>query len=373
MSERTDPALLLVDDRPENLLALEAVLEPLGHRMVQVRSGEEALRQLLLDEIAVIILDVQMPGLDGFETAAAIKGRERTSDIPIIFLTALSREPEHRLLGYATGAVDYVFKPVDPDLLRAKVAVFVELHLAQRRLKEQAEELAWRSAELERSNAELEQFSYIASHDLQEPLRVITGYLELLAEDLGEGLGSQARRWIEQATATASRMEALVADLLQFARSGAGTYEPVPVDLDEALSSALADLYRLAAGATIRCDELGWAMAAPIEARLVFQNLLSNALRHARPDVAPEISVTAERSPEWVTVSVVDNGPGVPESDLRRVFGMFERIEGQPSPGSGLGLALCRRLVERAGGRIWMERNRGPGVTVSFTLPALPS
>lgn len=372
MSERSDPALLLVDDRPENLLALEAVLEPLGHRMVQARSGEEALRQLLLDEVAVIILDVQMPGLDGFETAAAIKGRERTRDIPIIFLTALSREPEHRLLGYATGAVDYVFKPVDPDLLRAKVTVFVELHLAQRRLKEQAEELAWRSAELERSNAELEQFSYIASHDLQEPLRVITGYLELLAEDPGVELGDQPRRWIEQATATASRMEALVADLLQYARSGAGPYKPVPVDLDEALSSALADLYRLTGGATIRCDDLGSAMAAPIEVRLIFQNLLGNALRHTRPDVAPEIRVGVERAPGWVTVSVADNGPGVPETDLRRVFGMFERIEGQPSPGSGLGLALCRRLVERAGGQIWMERNRGPGVTVSFTLPAVP-
>lgn len=368
-----DPALLLVDDRPENLLALDAVLEPLGHRLVQARSGEEALRQLLLDDVAVIILDVQMPGLDGFETAAAIKGRERTRDIPIIFLTALSREPEHRLLGYATGAVDYVFKPVDPDLLRAKVAVFVELHLAQRRLKEQAEELALRSAELQRSNTELEQFTYIASHDLQEPLRVITGYLELLVEERGEALGELPRSWIEKATATASRMERLVSDLLEYSRSGAGTYKPVVVDLDEALSSALADLHRLSGDAHIRCDDLGTALASPVEVRLVLQNLLGNALRHGRAEGPPEIAVGVERSQGWVRVSVADNGPGVPESDLRRVFGMFERVEGQPAPGSGLGLALCRRLVERAGGHIWMERNRGAGVTVSFTLPAVPS
>ena len=240
LEKQLDPCLLLVDDRPENLLALEAVLEPLGHRLVRAGSGEEALRHLLTDDVAVIVLDVQMPGLDGFETAAAIKGRERTRDIPIIFLTALSREPEHRLLGYATGAVDYIFKPVEPDLLRAKVAVFVELHLTARRLKEQSELLAWRTAELERSNADLEQFTYIASHDLQEPLRVITGYLELLADELGDGLSDQARGWVEKATASAGRMEALVADLLIYARTGAGTFAPEPVDLDDALSTALA-------------------------------------------------------------------------------------------------------------------------------------
>ena len=366
----TDPALLLVDDRPENLLALEAVLEPLGHRLVRAESGEEALRQLLRDDIAVIVLDVQMPGLDGFETAAAIKGRERTRDIPIIFLTALSREPEHRLLGYATGAVDYIFKPVEPDLLRAKVAVFVELHLAQRRVKEQSELLAWRSAELERSNADLEQFSYIASHDLQEPLRVITGYLELLADELGDDLGERQRRWIGRTLATAGRMESLVADLLLYARSAAGTYRPEPVDLDEALVTALADMATVTEGVEIAPQSLGMALAAPGEVRRIFQNLVSNAVKYQGEDPL-QISIEVERTPGWVQLRVRDNGMGISEGDLRRVFGMFERVEGLPSPGTGLGLAVCRRLVERAGGHIWMERNRDRGVSVAFTLPAV--
>jgi signal transduction histidine kinase len=366
-----EPCLLLVDDRPENLLALEAVLEPLGHRLVRAGSGEEALRHLLTDDVAVIVLDVQMPGLDGFETAAAIKGRERTRDIPIIFLTALSRESEHRLLGYATGAVDYIFKPVEPDLLRAKVAVFLELHLGARRLKEQGELLAWRTAELERSNADLEQFTYIASHDLQEPIRVITGYLELLAEELGDDLGDAGRSWIEKATASAGRMEALVADLLVYARTGAGTFTPTPVDLDDALGAALADLARAIeeAGADVRADHLGVALGAPTELRRVFQNLVGNAVKYG----ATSVRLSAERSPGWVAICISDNGIGVPEGDLRRVFGMFERVEGQPYPGTGLGLAVCRRLVERAGGHIWMERNRTGGVSVSFTLPAVGS
>ncbi|MCU1377072.1 MAG: hypothetical protein JWN29_55 [Acidimicrobiales bacterium] len=367
-----DPALLLVDDRPENLLALEAVLEPLGHRLVQAGSGEDALRHLLTDDVAVIVLDVQMPGLDGFETAAAIKGRVRTRDIPIIFLTALSREPEHRLHGYATGAVDYIFKPVEPDLLRAKVAVFLELHLSARRLKEQGELLAWRTAELERSNADLEQFSYIASHDLQEPLRVITGYLELLADEVGDGLSEQARSWIERANRSAGRMAALVSDLLVYAAAGAGTIEPEAVDLDEVLAAALADLATLVreSDASIGAEQLGVALGAPIELRRVFQNLVANAVKY-HGEGPPVVRITAERSPGWVAICVADNGVGVPEGDLRRVFGMFERVEGQPYPGTGLGLTVCRRIIERAGGHIWMDRNPTRGVTVTFTLPAL--
>jgi PAS domain S-box-containing protein len=149
-------AVLLVDDRPHNLLALEAILEPLGHELVTAGSGEEALRRLLMrDDFAVILLDVQMPGLDGFETAALIKQRERTGTIPIIFLTAISKEEQHVFRGYAVGAVDYVFKPFQPEVLRGKVAVFVELHRKNVQLREQAELLALQEvSELRRESAE---------------------------------------------------------------------------------------------------------------------------------------------------------------------------------------------------------------------------
>lgn len=130
--------ILLVDDRPENLLALEAILGALDQTLVRANSGEEALKALLTDDFAVILLDVQMPGLDGFETAAHIKRRERTRDIPIIFLTAISNGPHHTFRGYAAGAVDYISKPFDPWVLRAKVAVFVDLYQKNRQLREQA-------------------------------------------------------------------------------------------------------------------------------------------------------------------------------------------------------------------------------------------
>ena len=369
------PALLLVDDRPENLLALEAVLEPLGHRVVRAGSGEEALRHLLIDDIAVIVLDVQMPGLDGFETAQAIKERDRTRDIPIIFLTALSREDEHRLRGYDTGAVDYIFKPVDADLLRARVAVFIDLHLSRRRLQEQAELLAWRTAELERSNADLEQFSYIASHDLQEPLRVIAGYLELVADELPVGAsGDEARAWISRSQVSAERMTALVSDLLDYARTSAGAPEAEPVELDAALADALEDVGGIVAesGARVDAGPLGCALGTRDELRRVFQNLLANAIRHRGGD-APVIQIRSEPHGDELELCFSDNGAGVPDGDLRRVFGMFERVAGQPSPGTGIGLAICRRIVERAGGRIWMERNHGAGVTVRVVLRTAPA
>jgi CheY-like chemotaxis protein len=143
--DRREPArILLVDDRPDNLLALEAILASLGQTLVRASSGEEALKALLADDYAVILLDVQMPGMDGFETAAHIKRRERTRDIPIIFLTAINREPQHAFRGYSTGAVDYLAKPFDPWVLRAKVAVFVDLHRKNRQLRRQAELIAER-------------------------------------------------------------------------------------------------------------------------------------------------------------------------------------------------------------------------------------
>lgn len=373
MTAGKDPALLLVDDIEENLLAVEAVLEPLGHRTLRAGSGEEALRHLLTDDIGVIVLDVQMPGLDGFETARHIKDRDRTRDIPIVFLTALGSDLERRLQGYDAGAVDYLAKPVDPDILRAKVRVFLELHLASQELKEQGELLALRTAELERSNADLEQFSYVASHDLQEPLRVIAGYLELLTDHLGPQLDDEARSWIDSASASAARMSSMIKDLLTFARAGTGGGERETVDLDQSVARAIESVgasLRESGGEIRPGRSLGTVSAVRLDVERVLQNLLGNALKY-RGDTAPVVSVDAHRDGDDVEVSVCDNGRGVPAIDLERVFGRFERVEGEPYPGTGLGLAVCRRLVERGGGRIWMTRNApAPGVTVHFTLPA---
>jgi CheY-like chemotaxis protein len=181
--------ILLVDDRPENLLALEAILSSLDQILVRARSGEEALKALLGEEFAVILLDVQMPGMDGFETAAHIKRRERTRDTPIIFLTAINREPQHAFRGYNAGAVDYLAKPFDPWVLRAKVAVFVELYLKNRQLQEQAELLRHQLALSGGGDGHAGQLRAAEADGLvAELVEELVG-----VEDVLERLGAQAR------------------------------------------------------------------------------------------------------------------------------------------------------------------------------------
>ncbi|MER6783818.1 response regulator [Streptomyces sp. NPDC000658] len=176
--------ILLVDDRPENLLALEAILSALDQTLVRASSGEEALKALLTDDFAVILLDVQMPGMDGFETAAHIKRRERTRDIPIIFLTAINHGPHHTFRGYAAGAVDYISKPFDPWVLRAKVSVFVELYMKNCQLREQA---ALLRLQLEGGG------KAVAGGDVKEPAGLLAELSARLAavEEQAEALSKQ--------------------------------------------------------------------------------------------------------------------------------------------------------------------------------------
>ena len=192
--------ILLVDDRPENLLALEAILSALDQTLVRASSGEEALKALLTDDFAVILLDVQMPGMDGFETAAHIKRRERTRDIPIIFLTAINHGPHHTFRGYAAGAVDYISKPFDPWVLRAKVSVFVELYMKNCQLREQAALL----------RLQLEQGGHSAGEGGKEPVGLIAELSARLAavEEQAEALSKQLDDSADAAAvATAAHLE----------------------------------------------------------------------------------------------------------------------------------------------------------------------
>ena len=378
--------ILLVDDRPENLLALEAALEPLGQELVKADSGEEALRLLLRQEFAVILLDVQMPGIDGFDTAIQIKEREKTKDIPIIFLTAISREPHHALRGYSTGAVDYMAKPFDPWVLRAKVAVFVDLYEKSSLLKKQKELLAQRlderyaaekaleekAVELERSNADLQQFAYVASHDLQEPLRVMNGYLDLMRSSLEEGDTADAISMLDRIRRSTGRMDALIQDLLEYARVDA---QPEPfreTDLNEVLGFALGNLEVTIkeSEVTIEHDPLPTVNGDQSQLLQLFQNLVANGIKF-RADDPCVVRITARTENGHHEISVQDNGIGIASDHIDRIFTIFERLNpADRYPGSGIGLSVCKKIVERHGGTIWADSTPGGGTTMRFTLPA---
>ncbi|HYI96734.1 MAG TPA: ATP-binding protein [Bryobacteraceae bacterium] len=394
--------ILLVDDKAENLVALEAVLDGLGQQLIKAQSGKEALRACLEHDFAAILLDVKMPDMDGFETAAMIREREQSKDTPIIFLTALKSE-EHLFRGYYMGAVDYLYKPIVPEVLRSKVAVFVDLSRKNAILKRNSDTLAQkneqlrqeisermraeadarslneklelrveeRTRELSRMNEELRQFAYVASHDLQEPLRTVASYAQLLARRYHGKLDKDADEFIEYMVGGVTRMHTLLNDMLAYSRVTESKDRPlVPANLDSVVQSALMNLTLTIKEnhAEIVKGPLPVVPGDEIQLTQVFQNLIGNAIKY-KSDAPPKIEISAQETPdEWI-ISVADNGIGIDPQYSERIFGIFKRLHGRELPGTGMGLAICKRIVERHNGRIWVEPQVGGGSKFSFSLP----
>jgi signal transduction histidine kinase len=410
-AEETDArpraVVLIVDDRPENLLALEAVLEPLDVAVERAGSGEGALRRLLAEDaedVTVIILDVQMPGMDGFETADAIKSRERTRHIPIVFLTAISTEIGHALRGYASGAVDYVAKPFEPDVLRAKVSVLVDLQQHARTIAEQRALLAQRldernraqaklarqTLELERSNADLEHFATLLSTELRGPMNLVAGFLDLLAARHGDDLTGDGRELLDHAQDAADRLGTRVEQLLAYATVTTDGRQPEAVSLDEVFEEVAATVAARveAAGATLTADPLPDVLGDRWQLVRLLTHLVENALIHTQAGVDVHLAVS-RRDGNWV-VSVRDDGPGLAPELRTSLFTLLGRpldpadsVAGNDGDGdgdgwtpgrrpTGVGLAVARRIVELHGGTIWADSVPGQGTTVSFTLPPAP-
>jgi len=508
--------ILLVDDTPENLVSLEAALSGLGEQLVLANSGKEALRHLLDDDFAAILLDVRMPEMDGFETAELIRSRPRSRQIPILFLTGYRNE-EHLFRGYDLGAVDFLFKPIVPEVLRSKVAVFVELSRSNAKLQEQADALriqaqvlqkaeqkfrslleaapdamvvcredgeivmvnsqteilfncqrdnlvsrniralvpgweyrfrpGWdddfgtpkvqpvergielhafpegrdpfqaeisfsplhteegvvvtcsirdiserkkteerirelntnleervleRTEALMRSNEELQQFAYVASHDMQEPLRTVSIYAQLLAKRYRGQLAGDVDQFIKYIVEGSERMEKLIHDLLDFSRVDArGTDLFTRMSCDEALNDAIRNLHSLIeeSAAVITRGPLPWVTGDPVQLTRLFQNLLVNSIKY-RSENTPRIHVAVQdRGSEWL-FSVSDNGIGIEPQYAEKIFGIFKVLQTRDrTSGSGMGLAICRKIVGRHQGRIWVESALGKGATFYFTLP----
>ena len=278
--------ILLVDDQPGKLLAHEAILSELGQRIIKARNGVEALGQLLKHDFAVILLDVNMPNMDGFETAAMIRQRPRFEKTPIIFITGYNTTDLDRLKGYELGAVDYLFLPVVPQVLKAKVTAFVELARQTQIIKSQAEDLAAHNQrqaqqleviqklneELKDANTELEAFSYTVSHDLRAPLRSLTGYVNVLMEDYGGRLDEDGRGHLQALFRAATRMDCLTRDLLAYGRVAREAVQLEPVRLQPALE----DIVALTMAPTAGRGMSRFKPATPKFSRIVFcwNNLL---------------------------------------------------------------------------------------------------
>lgn len=369
--------VLVVDDHPANLRAVEAILQPLALELVLVPSGEEALRQLLQGEFALILLDVDMPGLDGFDTAGLIKRAERTRHVPIIFLTAHESDARQVFRGYQQGAVDYLVKPFDPDALRAKVSVFVDLHVHGVRVREQAAALAVgarRIAEAEAVAEAREHALEVVAHELRNPLSVIRTTMDVLTRRLGDAEHvTVGRRTCEGLARSAERMARLVEDLLDVTRIEGGRLSvtkrvqpPGPI-VEQALEQVRARAAARRQTLVGECEPSTPAVDCDADRiSQVLTNLLENAIKFT-PD-GGTITLRARAEGRDVVFSVEDTGPGLAEAELPRIFDRYWQASAASREGLGLGLAICRGIVESHEGRIWAASRRGAGSTFSFAL-----
>ena len=378
--------ILLVDDEQANLDALEAVLESLGQRLIRALRGEQALRCVLEHDFAVILLDVQMPGMSGIETAALIRARERSRTTPIIFLTGMMRTAEMVFSGYSAGAVDYLMKPLEPEVLRAKVAVFVELDRARHALEQEIAErvriaeqvselnnaLRQKNDDLLAANADLEAFCHSVSHDLRMPLRHIHSYISILDASASSKLNSEERRHVATVQKAALRMTRLIDDLLAFSRIGRAAMHRQRIRMAELIDETFQDLAPDLTDRHIDWErhEIPDIVGDPQLLKQVWVNLLANAVKYTRPRDPARIEIGAEEADDEIVYYVKDNGVGFNMQYADRLFGVFQRLHTEKDfEGTGVGLANVRRIVQRHGGRTWAEGAEGRGATVYFSLP----
>jgi signal transduction histidine kinase len=372
--------VLLADDNADMRAYVHRLLAP--HFDVEaVSDGRQALDRALNNPPDLILSDIMMPGVDGFALLKALRAEPATGTLPVILLSARAGE-ESRVEGIEAGADDYLVKPFTARELLARVTT----HLAMSRLRRQAaererelrhdaeaaRERATAALEaLRRANSDLEQFAFSASHDLQEPLRMVATFSQLLQLKYVGKLDAQADTIIEHCVEGATRMGRMIRDLLEYTRA-ASISETLPEKvsaewmLEEALDNLRSSIEE--SSATVTHDALPALQVEPVHLQQIFQNLVSNAIKY-RGSQPPRIHIDAIRQDGLWKFSVRDNGIGIEPRYKDQVFGLFKRLHsGSRYSGTGLGLAICKKLVERYHGRIWVESKLGEGSTFFFTL-----
>ena len=404
---------MLVDDREDNLMSLESVLEADGYRFVKATSGRQVLKHLLTDlDFALILMDVQMPNLNGFETAALIYERERLRHIPIIFITANNYGDENLFKGYRAGAVDYIYKPVNPELLRAKVGVFVDLYRKNQRLVQQEQKLVAinRNLELEineriaseekvtelnkqllenisrleAANKDLDLFAFMASHDLQAPLRKIRMFSDRLLASSENTFGREGKLYLTRIQEVSKRMQDLINDILRFSKISVEKQSFEEVDLNSVIGEVLSEMEGVIneKNARVELDALPVLPASTVLMGPLFSNLISNALKYGKKNETPLVRIRYEEGPvqtsgngreqdvRYGRIYIEDNGIGFDQKYAEQIFDMFRRLHSNAEyEGTGIGLALCKKIVDMHNGFISALGRPGEGATFIVSLP----
>ena len=411
--QKSDIKILLVDDREDNLFSIEAILERDNYTIVKANSGREALKVLLRQQdFSLILMDVQMPDLNGFETATIIYERDKLKNIPIIFITAFSYDEDYIFKGYKTGGVDYIYKPINPELLRMKVSVFVELYrknqqllfhekkllaankslhkeIEERKLSEEKikllnEKLVENNAHLKSINEELDRFAYVASHDLQEPLRKIMVFSDKIM--MKDSLDAETEKYFKKIIGASKRMQRLINDLLTFSRHSMSSSDFKKIDLNLLVKESIAELEveMEQTNADIRIDDLPIIWGVPSLLRQLFHNLIGNAIKFRQKTVAPIVVIRSEKldhkksdpgfragnGTDYYKITVSDNGIGFDPKYADEIFMVFKRLHSYHEyEGSGVGLSICKKIVDKHNGYITAQSKVNEGSTFTVILP----
>lgn len=368
------PKILIVDDIPANIFSMQQMLHSVKAELISANSGQEALALILRHDFALMILDVQMPEMDGVELATLVRQNESTKSVPIIFVTAVSKDEKWVFGGYDAGGVDYLFKPIEPKILMGKVRVFLELYQRDKKNRDLLEELKAVKSKLEFSNRELVNFAHIVSHDLKEPLRGIRNFTQFFVDDHREQLSADSIKQMERIVGLSDRMAQLIDGILSYSKVDTVelAYQKCSVgDIVEGVAQSL--MMRLEEEKVelrIR-GPFPECVADSVRLGEVFRNLMTNAMKYNdKTEKWVEVGFCQEKGAFYVK----DNGIGIPDSKKELVFKDFQRLHGKDEygGGSGIGMSIVQRIVERHEGKIWLESEEGVGSTFFFTLSQQP-
>lgn len=399
--------ILIVDDNQENIFSLKSLLTLHKFRVDSASSGEEALKKILTNTYSLIILDVQMPEMDGFEVAEAISGYSKSKDIPIIFLSAVNTHKKFITKGYESGGIDYVTKPFDADILLLKVKTFYRLSeqtrqllslekslreeierrreaeaVLEKKVDERTYELKRSNQWLAQSNHELQQFAFIASHDLQEPLRKIQTFSHIALEKHLDDK-ERIKTSLEKINTSAYKLRDLITDLLNYSRISVDDVFK-KTDINSIIEETLADLEItiIEKSPVIQVSSFPEIEAIPSLMRQMFQNLISNSLKFGRSGVPCRITIDAERvasksidadsasDGKYCRITISDNGIGFIQEYSEKIFEIFQQLNGREVyKGTGIGLAIVKKVVERHDGIIAAHGRENEGATFIIVLP----
>lgn len=356
----TKSRILNVDDHDAGRYACSRFLTRAGFVVEEAATGEDALRSVRQHPPDLVLLDVNLPDINGFEVCRRIKNDPETQRLPVIFLTASKLSDLDVVTGLDHGGDNYLREPVDPDVLIATIRALL-------RLKEAEDALV-------RSNEQLRRFAFVVSHELQEPLRMVKSYTQLLAQRYKDSLGPEANEFIGYTVNGVTRMEAFIHDMLSYSQAAEADMEMRPFACLNVVEWALLELQSAIeeSGARVTWDPLPVVYGDPMRLSQVFKNLIGNAIKY-RSHLAPHIHVSVKEEGEEHIVCIRDNGIGIDPQYSENIFVLFKRLHGRERSGSGVGLAICKEIVEHHGGRIWVESNPEFGSSFYFTLPTATS